>query len=120
MVTITPKDVVIPDYSESVVGVLGTAVARQNGAVANTDWNFGNFFSLGTPTKNGNVYTWFGIVELQAGEFRFRSESLQDDPYIERGDPVNGNYEITEAGTYSVTLTINAETGEKSVSCIKY
>ena len=114
-VTITPRDVVIPDYSESVVGVLGTAVARQNGAVANTDWNFGNFFSLGTPTKNGNVYTWSGIVELQAGLFKFRSESLQDNPYIERGDPVNGTYEITEAGTYSVTLTISAETGQESV-----
>jgi hypothetical protein len=114
-VTITAKDVVIPDYSESIVGLVGTAVKEQTGAVADEVWTWGNFFSLGTPEKNGNEYKWSGSVELTVGEFKFRSATADADPYVEIGTS-EGNFKIDEDATYSVTLTINAETGEKQIA----
>ena len=116
------EDVVIADYTNSVVGLVGAAVAEQDGAEADAGWSWGNFFSLGTPAKNGMVYTWTGTVKLQEGGCKFRSATTDADPYVEVGKDGGGdNITIAEGeeGTYVVTLIINAEKATKTVTLVK-
>lgn len=116
------EDVVIADYTNSVVGLVGAAVAEQDGAEPDAGWSWGNFFSLGTPAKNGMVYTWTGTVKLQEGGCKFRSATTDADPYVEVGKDGGGdNITIAEGeeGTYVVTLIINAEKATKTVTLVK-
>lgn len=121
------EDVVIADYTNSVVGLVGAAVAEQKGAEADAapdagGWGWGNFFSLGTPAKNGMVYTWTGTVKLQEGGCKFRSATTDAVPYVAVGkDGGDGDITIaaSEEGTYVVTLIINAEKATKTVTLVK-
>ena len=116
------EDVVIADYTNSVVGLVGAAVAEQDGAEADAGWSWGNFFSLGTPAKSGMVYTWTGTVKLQEGGCKFRSATTDADPYVEVGKDGGGdNITIAEGeeGTYVVTLIIDAEKATKTVTLVK-
>jgi hypothetical protein len=119
------EDVVIADYTNSVVGLVGDAVAEQAGAEPDAvwpDWAGSRFISLGTPVKNGMVYTWTGTVKLQEGGCKFRSATTDADPYVEVGKDGGGdNITIAagEEGTYVVTLIINAEKATKTVTVVK-
>lgn len=116
------EDVVIADYTNSVVGLVGAAVAEQDGAEPDAVWSWGNFFSLGTPAKVGMVYTWTGTVKLQEGGCKFRSATTDADPYVEVGKDGGGdNITIAagEEGTYVVTLIIDAEKATKTVTVTK-
>ena len=114
------EDVVIADYTNSVVGLVGTAVAEQKDAETDAVWGFGKFISLGTPAKEGMVYTWTGTVKLQEGECKFRSEGGNDDPFVNVGkDGGEDNFVIAEEGNYKVTLIIDAEKAKKTVSIVK-
>lgn len=114
------EDVVIADYTNSVVGLVGTAVAEQKDADADPVWGFGKFISLGTPAKEGMVYTWTGTVKLQAGECKFRSAGGDDDPFVNVGkDGSEDNIVIAEEGTYQVTLVIDAEKATKTYTMVK-
>ncbi len=116
-------DVVIKDYSEVVLCVVGDAVAEQAGAEDDPDadnggWDWGNRFIMGKPAKNGNVYTWTATLNLIGGKgCKIRSYNKTDEPYVEAGQEGGGdNITVTADGTYTITFTLNAETNAKTVT----
>jgi hypothetical protein len=119
-ITCTPKNVVIADYTNSEICVVGDAVDSNT---PDAVWSWGNIESLGQPQKNGDVYTWTGQVTLKAGACKIRSiNGTADDPYVEMGkDGGSDNISITdaEAGVYTFTVVIDAQAGTKSVNYSK-
>ena len=105
----------IKDYSNVEIHIVGDAVAEQEGAEVDTQWTWGNFISLGKPTKAGNVYTWRREkVMLNAGEMKARSAG-DDAAGVVAFDFGNGgdNFAVAAPGEYLVEATVNAETDEK-------
>ncbi len=110
-------EVEMTDYSNCEVELVGDAVANQEGATPDPSiWNWGNVLSMGTPTRDGNVFTWKKEnVKMVSGEFKVRSTGYTVQGDIEPFD--NGsNLSITTAGTYTIIFTLNAETFEKNVT----
>ncbi|MBR1516327.1 MAG: hypothetical protein IJ621_06240 [Paludibacteraceae bacterium] len=115
-------EIVAKDYSAVRLCLVGDAVAAQEGAEvdpANADggWAWGNRFDLGTPTKNGDDYTWTASVNLlAAGGCKVRSYSTTDELYVEAGmDGGSDNITVPADGLYTVTFTLNALTNAKTV-----
>ena len=109
------------DYSACVLELVGDAVLDQEGAIKDpSSWNWGNVYSLGTPTANGDVYTWTASnVKLTAGGgFKVRTESAQaqgDIPAFDFG--VDGNNATVEKdGLYNVTVIIDAANDTKTLT----
>ena len=114
-------EVEVADYSNSELVVVGDAVNSDTPDFAGTDggWGWGNIISLGTPEKDGNLYTWKKTVSLVPGGCKIRSIKTTDDPYYEAG--ANGgsdNITISEAGDYEIIATIDAATNEKTVKVV--
>ena len=109
------------DYSACVLELVGDAVADQEGAATDTSsWNWGNVYSLGTPTVEGTVYTWTvsGVKLLAAGGFKVRTLSAQAQGAISAFDfGIDGNNATVEAdGLYVVTATIDATNDAKTLT----
>lgn len=126
---------VLTDYSNHNMAIIGDATA--NGSF-NGDGTGG--FGAHKPTKAGNVYTWTwnDVPMLDEKQFIFLQDAtwgkLQID-YLGAAvsgsaitntkiidattAPVNGphhNFHVLEAGTYDVTLVINAQTDARTIT----
>lgn len=114
-------DVAAKDYSACVLELVGDAVLEQEGAEKDPSaWNWGNVYSLGTPAKDGDIYTWKAAdVQLGvAGGFKVRTQSAQDQGDIIAFDfGVDGNNAtVTENGYYDVTVVIDAANDTKTLT----
>lgn len=128
--TKTKTGEILVDYSGTQLGIIGNAYEGGN-------WNGdGTALGLHTPVKSENTYTWTwnDVALLESGEFIFLQEGkwgagLQidylgasnqgtaiDNSNIVDATSVGGeyhNYFVATAGTYDITLEINAETGAR-------
>ena len=115
-------DAEVKDYSDVRLCLVGDAIAEQDGAETDPSgdeggWGWGNRFDMGTPVKDGNVYTWTASVTLIGDQgFKVRSYNTTDELYVEAGqDGGSDNIMVTTDGLYTVTFTLNAETNVKTV-----
>ena len=138
----TPADagqaeVVIIDYTNCQMELVGSGVAAQDGATADLVWTWGNVLLAsngGKPVKAGDVYTWtWNNVVLTADGWKVRvlnaAESggvanfdLGDGSVDKTASPnaqasTDGNIYVT-AGTYNITLVIDAATNTKTVTVV--
>ena len=128
--TKTKTGEILTDYSDTQLGIIGNAYEGGN-------WNGdGTALGLHAPVRSGNAYTWTwnDVALIENGEFIFLEDGtwgagLQIDytgatnqgPAIENNNIVDAttvggeypNYFVANAGTYDITLEINAETGER-------
>ncbi|GEM_PF-1171219 len=116
-------EVEVKDYSEVRLCVVGDAVAAQNGAEADAagdagGWGWGNRFDLGTPTKDGDVYTWSATMNLlAAGGCKIRSYETTAELYVEAGmEGGSDNITVPADGAYTVTFTLDAANNTKTVT----
>ena len=112
-------DVEAKDYSACVLELVGDAVAEQEGAEKDATWNWGNVYSMGTPSVNGTVYTWevSNVKLLAAGGFKVRTENAQaqgDIPNFDLGMD-GGNAAVEADGLYVVKVIIDAATEAKTL-----
>lgn len=112
-------DVAARDYSACVLELVGSAVAEQEGATADTAWSWGNVYTMGTPSVDGTVYTWevSGVKLLATGEFKVRTENAQAQGDISSFDlgMNGGNAKVEADGLYVVKVTIDAATEAKTL-----
>lgn len=118
-------DVTAKDYSACVLELVGDAIAEQEGAQKDaSSWNWGNVYSMGTPSVSGKVYTWnaVGVKLLAAGGFKARTEGAQAQGDIAAFDLGidGGNATVAEDGLYVVTVTIDAATDAKTMTITPY
>jgi hypothetical protein len=120
----------IRDYSTTQVGLFGNAYILPSGEQA--AWN--EPYGLTTPSKDGNVYTWsWNSVQLAAeSEFVVLENGqwgglavLYNGATTRAGDAfdteiVKGegseNFLVVEEGVYDISLTINVETGVRTLT----
>lgn len=111
-------DIPIPNYSDVELELVGDAVADQIGATKDpSSWGWGNVYSLGKPTKDGNIYTWKSAtkVKLRGGySYKVRTKNFQSQGSIEAFDNGRDLYALQD-GDYSLTVTIDAESGAMTV-----
>lgn len=122
---IKTADVTAKDYSACVLELVGDAIAEQEGAVADaSSWNWGNVYSMGTPSVSGKIYTWnaVGVKLLAAGGFKARTEGAQAQGDIAAFDLGldGGNATVAADGLYVVTVTIDAATDAKTLTITPY
>lgn len=112
-------DVAAKDYSACVLELVGSAVAEQEGATADTAWSWGNVYTMGTPSVDGTVYTWevSSVQLLATGEFKVRTENAQAQGEIPSFDlgMNGGNAKVEADGLYVVKVTIDAATEAKTL-----
>ena len=138
----TPADageaeVVIVDYSNCQLELVGSGVAEQEGAVAETVWNWGNALlasNEGKPVKDQDVYTWsWTDVTLTDGGWKARVLNNAESGGVaafDLGDGAvnkdasssvqasnDGNIYVT-AGNYDITVVIDAAAGTKTVTIL--
>lgn len=118
-------DVTAKDYSACVLELVGDAIAEQEGAQKDaSSWNWGNVYSMGTPSVSGKVYTWnaVGVKLLAAGGFKARTEGAQAQGDIAAFDLGidGGNATVAEDGLYVVTVTVDAATDAKTMTIAPY
>lgn len=118
-------DVTAKDYSACVLELVGNAIAEQEGAVADaSSWNWGNVYSMGTPSVSGKIYTWnaVGVKLLAAGGFKARTEGAQAQGDIAAFDLGldGGDATVAADGLYVVTVTIDAATDAKTLTITPY
>ena len=129
-------DYVVPvDYSAYNMQIIGDATA-------NGSWNGDGSGGYGghTPSKDGNVYTWtwndapllvdkefiflqdatWGKFQLDYSQATVNGTAISNSKIIDATTaPVNGpyhNFHVMEAGSYDVTLVIDAATGTKTIT----
>ena len=136
----TPADagqaeVVIIDYSNCQMELVGSGVAAQDGATADLVWTWGNVLLAsngGKPVKAGDVYTWtWNNVVLTADGWKVRVLNAAESGGVANFDLGDGSVDKTAspnaqasndgniyvtAGTYNITLVIDAATDTKTVT----
>jgi hypothetical protein len=128
------------DYSETQMSIFGNAYVTAPEDTAS--WVSGeDGFGLHAPVKVGNVYTWtWNDMELIADrEFIFLEDgawggilidytgAANQGTAITEGDIVDAttlggqyhNYFVVETAAYDITLSLNAETGAKTITFVK-
>jgi len=111
------------DYSNVELELVGSGIADQTGATPDDIWYWGNKLSMGTPTKNGNIYTWQKehVLITAEGEFKARyvNTGTGDIPSFDVG--LNGSWSnayVVTTGAYTVTVTINGMTEERNLEVV--
>ena len=136
----TPADagqaeVVIIDYTNCQMELVGSGVAAQDGATADLVWTWGNVLLAsngGKPVKAGDVYTWtWNNVVLTADGWKVRVLNAAESGGVANFDLGDGSVDKTAspnaqasndgniyvtAGTYNITLVIDAATDTKTVT----
>ena len=127
------------DYTNKKLGLYGNAYTVPGGAEGT--WEEGPGYGLHEPTKAGNVYTWTwnDVTLIVDREFIFLQDgewggvqidfaaATNNGAAITNGDIVDAttmakdfhNYYVKNAGTYDITLVINAETNVKTATFVK-
>ena len=138
----TPADageaeVVVVDYSDCQMELVGSGVAEQAGTSADTAWNWGNVLlasNEGKPAKEGDVFTWtWSNVTLTAEGWKIRTLNAAEsggvanfdlgDGAVDKTaspnaqDSSDGNIYVT-AGSYNITLVIDAAKDTKTVKIV--
>ena len=89
-----------------------------------SSWNWGNVYSMGTPSVSGKIYTWnaVGVKLLAAGGFKARTEGAQAQGDIAAFDLGldGGDATVAADGLYVVTVTIDAATDAKTLTITPY
>jgi len=127
-------EITIPDYTDSVVELVGSGIAAQEGATADATWDWGNEMpasNAGKPTKNGDVYTWtWTNVQLTNEGWKIRTDNaaasagLNLDLGSGAVDTTNsveigtGDNIVVAAGTYNITLVIDAVANTKTITIV--
>ena len=113
-------EVAAKDYSACVLELVGDAVLDQEDATPDATWNWGNVYTMGTPSVDGTVYTWevSGVKLAAEGGFKVRTEAAQAQGDISAFDlGMNGGNASVEAdGLYIVTVTIDAASEERNLA----
>ena len=136
----TPADagepeVVIVDYSNCQLELVGSGVAEQEGTSADLAWNWGNVLlasNEGKPAKEGDVYTWtWSNVALTADGWKVRVLNAAESGGVASFDLGDGNVDKTAspnaqessdgniyvtAGNYNITVVIDAAASTKKVT----
>ena len=120
------------DYSNCVLELVGSGIATQTGSYADAIWTWGNCLlssNEGKPSVNGKVYTWtWSNVQLVNDGWKIRTKDFAkqgdienfdlDASIIDRAASVSatesGDIKVA-AGTYNITLTINADEDVKTL-----
>jgi hypothetical protein len=120
------------DYTNCVLELVGSGISAQTGSYTDNFWSWGNCLlasNEGKPSVNGKVYTWtWSNVELANDGWKIRTKdaAAQGDianfdlgaDIIDRTASVSasasGDIKV-DAGTYNITLTINAEEDVKTL-----
>ena len=125
------------DYSACQMELVGSGVAEQTGSSADTAWSWGQVLLAsndGKPAKSGDVYTWtWSNVQLTADGWKIRTLNAAEtggiasfdlgDGAVDKTaspnaqDSTDGNIYVT-AGTYNITLAIDAATDTKTVTIV--
>lgn len=125
------------DYSACQMELVGSGVAEQTGSSADTAWSWGQVLLAsndGKPAKSGDVYTWtWSNVQLTADGWKIRTLNAAEtggiasfdlgDGAVDKAaspnaqDSTDGNIYVT-AGTYNITLAIDAATDTKTVTIV--
>lgn len=138
----TPADageaeVVIVDYSNCQLELVGSGVAEQEGTSADLVWNWGNVLlasNEGKPVQDSNVYTWtWSNVTLTADGWKVRVLNAAESGGVasfDLGDGAvnkdastgvqesgDGNIYVT-AGNYDITVVIDSAAGTKTVTVL--
>lgn len=132
------------DWTEAILDAVGDGISIDN-ATATADgsgWSWGNVIlpgNEGKPTKDGSTYTWLweGITLEADNGFKVRTKNGEEasngisfdlgfgaiDATASSAKVVDkdGNISVTEKGTYSITVTIDAANGDaKKVVITEY
>ena len=120
------------DYTNCVLELVGAGIATQTGSYADAFWSWGNCLlssNEGKPSVNGKVYTWtWSNVQLVNDGWKIRTKDASsqgdvenfdlDASIIDRAASVSatesGDIKVA-AGTYNITLTINADEDVKTL-----
>lgn len=111
------------DYSNVALELVGSGIADQTGATPDDIWYWGNKLSMGTPTKNGNIYTWQKEHVLITAEGEFKARYINTGtgviPSFDIGlDGTGNNAYVITTGAYTVTVTINGMTEESNLEVV--
>jgi hypothetical protein len=136
----TPADagepeIVIVDYSNCQLELVGSGIAEQEGTSADLAWNWGNVLlasNEGKPAKEGDVYTWtWSNVALTADGWKVRVLNAAESGGVASFDLGDGNVDKTAspnaqessdgniyvtAGNYNITVVIDAAASTKKVT----
>ena len=138
----TPADageaeVVVVDYSDCQLELVGSGVADQEGATPDTAGEWGNVLTAsneGKPSKEADVYTWtWSNVQLSADGWKIRTlnaaasggvsnfdlgdGAVDKDASSGVKDSSDGNIYV-EAGSYNITLVIDAAADTKKITIV--
>ena len=122
------------DYSDCQMELVGSGVAEQTGATADTAWGWGNVLLAGNdgkPAKAGDVYTWsWNNVSLTVDGWKIRTlnaapsgdvnnfdlgaEVIDKDASVALASE-EGDIKLAAAGTYNVSLVIDAAADTKKI-----
>ena len=120
------------DYTNCVLELVGAGVATQTGSYADAFWSWGNCLlssNEGKPSVNGKMYTWtWSNVQLVNDGWKIRTKDAAKQGDIENFDlgadiidraasvsaTESGDIKVA-AGTYNITLTINADEDVKTL-----
>ena len=114
------------NYADCVLELVGSGIAEQTGTTPDAAWTWGNCLlasNNGKPTYADGVYTWtWSNVSLLNDGWKIRTQNYEKQGDIEKFDIGSGNVDKSQsveiadggdikvdAGTYNITLTINAE-----------
>lgn len=130
-------EVAAPDYSDCQVELVGGGVVAQDGAVDDeSSWDWGNVYlaaNQGKPVKSGDVYTWtWSNVQLSTDGWKVRSlngnesggQNINLGPNVvdvANSAPIKSqtdNIELTTAGTYNITLVIDADANTTKLTIV--
>lgn len=138
----TPADageaeVVVVDYSNCQLELVGSGVVEQEGTTPDTAWTWGNVLSAsneGKPSKEADVYTWtWSNVQLSADGWKIRTLNAAESGGVSNFDLGDGAVDKTassgvkestdgniyvEAGNYNITLVIDAAAATKTVTIV--
>ena len=123
------------DYSDCQLELIGAGVAEQTGAVADaSSWGWGNVLLAGNdgkPAKAGDVYTWsWNKVTLTVDGWKVRTvgyaetggvaafdlgANVIDTANSVEGVTTDGDIKVPTAGTYNVSLVIDAAADTKKI-----
>ena len=137
----TPADagqaeVVLTDYSDCQMELVGAGVVEQAGSAPDTAWTWGNVLSAandGKPSKAEDVYTWtWSGVQLSADGWKIRTLNAAASGGVANFDLGAGaidreassgvkecdNDIFVEAGNYNITLVIDAANNTKTITIV--
>ncbi|MBQ8839208.1 MAG: hypothetical protein IJ005_07815 [Bacteroidales bacterium] len=122
------------NYTDCQMELVGSGIAVQEGSADDTVWSWGQVLlasNNGKPTADGTVYTWtWNNAQITADGWKIRVLNAAESGGIANFDlgadkidttassvtPTNATGDILiEAGTYNITLTIDAATETRTI-----